>query len=54
MLHRQVTSKARLLPTPSGTSNSHAIPVQLRIRHEITYLNLHKYRIVIDWEYEDR
>jgi len=30
VLHRKVTSKDRLLPTPSGTSNSHAVPVQLR------------------------
>ena len=29
VLHREVTSKDRLLPTPGGTSNAHAVRVRL-------------------------
>ena len=43
VLHRKVTSKERLLPTPSGTSNSHAVPERLRaaarvLIHEVVAL----------------
>jgi hypothetical protein len=42
-LHRKVTSKERLLPTPSGTSNSHAVPERYRaaarvLIHEVVAL----------------
>jgi hypothetical protein len=43
MLHRKVTSEERLLPTPSGTSDSHTVPVRLRaaarvLIHEVVAL----------------
>jgi len=38
LLHRQVTSRHRLLPTPSGTSNSHVVPVRFRATARVLML----------------